>query len=140
MKLRTAIFVSFVGVLIWTLTAAAAPKDKEHSQKVGKKGEITLAQPTKVGDNVLKPGTYVVQHRTAGGDHFVRFVEWKAVERMDAETRFTYTEADKAGEVKCRVEHAPGPINETTVYTAPDAAGQRITKVAIKGEDVVHVF
>jgi hypothetical protein len=140
MKMKSLTFAVFVCVLLWTLTAAAVPKNKEHAQKVGKKGEITLAQPTTVGDKVLQPGTYVVQHRVSGGDHFVRFVELKTVERMDAETRFTYTEADKAGEIKCRVEPAPGPINETTVYTAPGSAGQRITKVAIKGEDVVHVL
>ena len=140
MKVRNAIFAIFICVLLWTLTAAAAPKNKEHAQKVGKKGEITLEQPTKVGDKVLQPGTYVVQHRVSGGDHFVRFVELKTVERINGDTRFTYTEANKAGEIKCRVEPAPGPINETTVYTAPDTVRQRITKVAIKGEDVVHVF
>jgi hypothetical protein len=140
MKMKSLTFAVFVWVLLWTISATAVPKNKEHARKVGRKGEITLAQPTTVGDKVLQPGTYVVQHRVSGGDHFVRFVELKTVERLSGETRETYTEANKAGEIKCRVEPAPAPIKETTVYTAPDAAGQRITRVAIKGEDVVHVF
>ena len=128
-------------LLLWTVTAAAAPAQKEQALKVGKRGEITLTQPTKVGDIVLQPDTYVVQHRVSEGNHFVRFVELKQVDvQPPTELPYTYTEADKAGEIKCRVEPAAGPIKETTVYTVTENGVTRITKVAIKGEDVVHVF
>jgi len=127
-------------LLLWTATTAAAPAKKEHALKVGKKGEITLSQQTKVGNVVLQPDTYVVQHRVSGNDHFVRFVELKQVEAQTNEGNYTYTEQDKAGEVKCRLEPAGGPIQETTVYTLTEGSVLRITKVAIKGENVVHVF
>jgi hypothetical protein len=42
--------------------------------------------------------------------------------------------------VKCRLEPAAGPIKETTVYTVTDGGVQRVTKIAIKGEDVLHVL
>jgi hypothetical protein len=127
--------------MLWVATAAAAPKGKEHGLKVGKKGEITLTEPTKVGDIVLQPDTYVVQHRVSSGNHFVRFVELKQVEyTQTTEIPYTYTEQDKAGEMKCRVEPATAPIKETEVYTTSEGGTLRITKVAIKGEDVVHVF
>jgi hypothetical protein len=130
-------------LLLWTVTAVAAPAQKEHALKVGKKGEITLTQKTKVGNVVLQPDTYVVQHRVSGGDHFVRFVELKQVEAEQSGTEgghYTYTEHQKAGEIKCRVEPAGGLIQTTTVYTITEGGVLRITKVAIKGEDVLHVF
>ncbi len=130
-------------LLLWTVTALAAPAQKEHAMKVGKKGEITLTQQAKVGNVVLQPDTYVVQHRISHGDHFVRFIELKQVEAEQSGTEggnYTYTEEDKAGEVKCRMEPAGGVIQTTTVYTVTDGRMLRITKVAIKGEDVFHVF
>jgi len=92
---------------------------------------------------VLQPDTYAVQHRGSGGDHFVRFVELKEVEAssaVDEYTQYTYQEAQKAGEFKCRVEPTTAPIKETTVYTTSEGGTPRITKVAIKGEDVLHVL
>lgn len=140
MKTKTLKFAGLSLLLLWTVAAMAAPGPKEQALKVGKKGEITLSQPTKAGDTVLQPDTYVVQHRTSGSDHFVRFVEMKQVEVQTTEGNYTYTEADKAGEFKCTTEAAKGPIKETTVYTVIENGVPRITKVVIKGEDVVHVL
>ncbi len=139
MKTRVLIFTSFSLLLLWTVAAVAAPAQKERALKVGRKGEITLARPTKVGDIVLQPDTYVIQHRVSGANHFVRFVELKRVEAQSIEGNYTYTEQDKAGEVKCRVEPANGPAKDTAAYIVTDGA-PRITKVTIKGEDVAHVF
>ena len=127
-------------LLLWTATVAAADAQMEHGLKVGKKGEITLTEPTKLGDKLLAPDTYVVQHRVSHGDHFVRFLELKQVKYSTTEINDTYTEQDNSGEIKCRVEPATGRIQQTTVYTMTDGGVLRITKVAIKGEDVVHVF
>ncbi len=143
LKTRTLVFAALGLLLVWTATAVAAPEQKAQALKVGKKGEITLTQQTKVGDRVLEPNTYVVQHRVSGSDHFVRFVELKQLEAQAPNAEavpYTYTEADKAGEIKCRVEPATAPIKETTVYTIKEGGTLRITKVAIKGEDVLHVF
>lgn len=141
MKARTLLVTCFVLSMLWTATAAAAPGQKAHPLKVGRKGEISLTQVTKVGDIVLQPDTYVVQHRASGGDHFVRFVELKEVEAQPTtEIPYTYTEQDKVGELKCRVEPATGKIKQTKVYTVNENGTLRITMVAIKGEDVWHVF
>lgn len=144
MKLTPLMLAGLACLLLWTVTVAAASEQKEHAQKVGKKGEITLTQQTKIGDRVLKPDTYVVQHRASGDQHFVRFVELKQVPAVaggeGAGSPYTYTEQDKAGEIKCRVEPATAPIKETTVYTVTEGGVPRITKVAIKGEEVMHVF
>lgn len=136
MKTRTLLFTC-LSLLFWTVAAAAAPTQKEHALKAGKKGEITLTQPTKVGDVLLQPDTYVVQQLVSGNGHFVRFIELKRVARTGQDT---YTEADQAGEIKCRFEAAAGQINQTTADFTTEDGSPRITKIAIKGEDVLHVF
>ena len=130
-------------VLLWTVSAAAAPGQKTETLKTGKKGEITLKQPTKVGDITLQPGTYVVQHRVSGNDHFVRFMELKKLTELNVAPEsagwYTYTAENNVGEIKCRVEPAGAKADVTTV-TVTENGGLRISKVAINGEDVVHVF
>lgn len=134
-------------------TAVAFAQGHEHGQmqsqtqgrtqtlKVGKRGEITLSQPTKVGDKVLQPDTYVVQHRVSGSDHFVRFVVLKDVNDWNgAEGPITYTEEQKVGEIPCRIEPAANPIKKTTVFTVTEGGTLRITKIVIKGENVEHLF
>jgi hypothetical protein len=141
MKMRTVLLAILGCVLLWAVTASAAAQQKERAYKVGKKGEVTLAQQTKVGDKTLEPGTYLVQHRVSHGDHFVRLIELKQVEaQSDDGGNYTHTERDKVGEMKCRLEPAAGPIKETTVYTVTDGGVLRVTKIAIKGEDVLHVL
>jgi len=144
MEMKKRVLCVFGCLLLWTATAIAAPADHEHALKVGKRGEITLTQPTKVGDVVLQAGDYQLQHRVSKktGDHFVRFVEWKSVEvRGDSnESDYMENEREMVGEIKCRVEPAAEPIKRTTVYTATDGGVVRISKVAIKGEDVVHIL
>jgi hypothetical protein len=136
MRTKQMMLITLGCLLLSMTTVAMASENHEHSLKVGKKGEITLTQPTKVGETVLQPDTYVVQHRTSGDNHFVRFVELKQVKHWDPQTQYTYTEADNAGEIKCRMEPAGAKAEETTV----SISGDRITKVTIKGEDVVHEF
>jgi hypothetical protein len=141
MSRKTVMFALFALSLLWTIASAVASTQKEQVVKVGKRGEITLTKPTKVDGIVLQPDTYVIQHRTFGGNHFVRFVELKQMEAQPAtELPYTYTEADKAGEIPCRVEPATGTIKETRAYIVTESGEPRITKVEIKGEDVVHVF
>jgi hypothetical protein len=127
-------------LLLWTATAAVAADHHEHLLKVGKKGEITLTQPAKVGDRWLVPDTYIVQHRSSGGDHFIRFVELKKAQAWTTEWNVIYTEPDAAGEIRCRAEPAAAPIKETVVSIAHRSGGDQITQVVIKGEDVVHIF
>lgn len=142
---RNALLLAVLGcALLWTVSAAAALGEKDKVLKTGKKGEITLTQPTKVGDVTLQPGTYVVQHRVSGNDHFVRFMEMKKLQALNMTPEsmgwYTYAQEDNAGEVKCRVESAGATVDATTVTEASDNGNPRITQVAIKGENVLHVL
>lgn len=142
-----ALLLAILGcVLLWTVSAAAAPgqKEKETVLKSGKEGEITLTQPTKVGDVTLQPDTYVVQHRVSGNQHFVRFMQIKKLHELNVtpETAgwYTYTEQNNAGEIKCRVEPAGTTVQETMVDISTPNGTPRISRVAIKGEDDWHIF
>lgn len=127
--------------LLWTLTVTVAPAKtpEEQALKVGKRGEITLTQPTQVANQLLQPATYIVQHRDSGTDHFVRFLKVEKVEDYSNERR-AYTELDNAGEIKCRMEPTSTEVRETTAYIVTANGVSRITKVAIKGEKAVHVL
>ena len=139
MRVRTLIFSILGCLLLWTSMSIADSNHHEHALKVGKKGEITLIKQTRVGGRVLQPGTYVVQHRDSGDEHFVRFLEVKEFERHGARPR-TYTEQENVGEIRCSVEPSPVPIKATTIYTVTEKEMPRITRVAIKGENYVHLI
>jgi hypothetical protein len=143
MKPRALLLAILGCALLWTISAAAAPGQKNETLKTGKKGEITLTQATQVGSTTLQPDTYVVQHRVSGQDHFVRFIQLKKLQELaigEGAGWYTYTQENNAGEVKCRVEPAGAKIETTTVTVASEGGSPRITQVAIKGENVLHVF
>jgi hypothetical protein len=113
---------------------AAVPEDAlakgEKSLRVGKKGDVRFDTETLVGDLRLKPGSYQLQHRVDGSDHFVFFTEV---------TKAGSTVAH-AGEVKCRLEGLDHKASTTSVYTREEGTSRRVTKVLIGGENVAHVF
>ena len=137
MRMKQTMLITLGCLLVSMTTVAMASENHEHSLNVGKKGEITLTRPTEAGDKILQPGTYVIQHRTSGDSHFVRFIELKQVENSKGEQIFTYTEQSNA-EVRCSLEPPGATAKETTVTIRTEGGGDRITKVTIKGENVVH--
>lgn len=94
--------------------------------RVGKKGDINFSRPTKVGDKVLKAGTYQVHHAVEGQDHVVTF---KGPDNKDV------------ARLVCKVE----PLGRKAAYTGvtvhTQANGEReITELQVRGENVKHVF
>ncbi len=128
--------------LLWALTSTAAQSKtpEEQALKVGKRGEITLTQPTKVADHVLQRTAYVVQHRDSGADHFVRFLKIVTPDSHNYEVDVFPYAGPVAGEINCRLEPLSAPAKETTAYIVTENGVPRITKVAIKGESAVHVL
>ncbi len=95
--------------------------------KVGKTGEITFGQETKIGDVVLPAGAYRFAHRTSGDDHFVKFTEMKG-------------KAQDSSEIKCQIEPLPQKVSRTAVMTTDEGGVRRITRIEVAGENVAHVF
>lgn len=126
--LRSRWCIPFLLAFMCLFSSLALAAEHEHMMKVGKKGEVVFSAPTKVGDLTLKPGTYRVQHRVEGEQHFIRF------EALGA------SGTPGPGEVQCKVEPLSKKVSQTAVYTTTEDTGSRVTKVEIGGENVAHVF
>lgn len=101
---------------------------QEKHQKmmhVGRKGEVTITSPIKVGQTVLKPGTYMFQHVVEGADHVVLFKK----------------DGMEVARVTCRLESLGQKAKTTALYTHIGDGGEKILDaVAVRGEDFKHVI
>lgn len=136
MNTRFLLSLLVVAATLLFYSGAAIAAEHEHALKVGKTGEVTFDKETKVGDLTLKPGRYKMQHRVDGSDHFVHFTEWTKG-RYVAETG---TPKAHPGEVKCRIEPLSKKVSRTMVYMVDEGGVSRLTKVAVGGENVAHLF
>ena len=141
-----AVAVVLSGVILLGVAYAAA-QDHQHMQmaqqptaqqdhqnmqmgqqlKIGKKGQMSFSQPTKVGEVLLPAGSYRFMHRVAGDDHFVQFTQTSPGSR-------------DFGEVKCQIEPLSKKASQTAITTMDEAGVQRITRIEVAGENVAHVF
>lgn len=124
---------------ILLLRSSFAFAANKQSLKVGKKGEIMLTDETKVGDLVLQPGHYEIQHRVRGSDHFIRFTQFKGMHHQFQPWSGPSTLAD-AGDAKCRLVTLRAKAERTAVFITTVGGEWRITKVEIKGENVAHTY
>lgn len=99
---------------------------QDNVLKVGKKGEITLDTQTQVGDLLLNPGRYTLQHRVDGADHVLLFV---AQSRKNA-----------SGEVRCTLEPLQHKASQTQMRLQNAGALPRLVQIQIAGENVAHVL
>jgi hypothetical protein len=135
--------VVHVSALAFSLSVAdaMAVRAQQHQQhqehharvEVGNKGEVSFNVETEVGGMMLKPGSYQFQHRVENGEHFVRFTE---LSKSPVGTR----PKDVAGEVKCAIEPADEEFSRTAIYSTVEGGTNRVTRIEVKGENVVHVF
>lgn len=149
-----ALLVAILGcALLWAVSADAqkqmsgqTPADgqKETVIQSDENGEITLTQPTKVGDLTLQPASYVLQLHESRGQHLVRFMKAEETRKLLVTRAYTgwhnETELIKAGDVKCRVEPLSAKSPASTVKLANENGTLRITQATIKGKAAVYVF
>ena len=119
--------------LLWSSGVTFA--GEEEALKVGKRGHITFDTETKVGDQTLPAGRYLLQHRVEGGDHFVHF---QSVSQGAVPGGPRGAKATKSAhhDTKCKMEPLGKKASRTAVYTRK---GQ-LTRIEIKGENVAHLF
>ena len=129
--------IQLLFVLVALIAAVTLAAAQEQVMKAGKKGDFVLSQETKVGDVILKPGHYQIQHRVSGSDHFVRFVAFKGHTTMMSPNPATPTDV---GEIKCSVEPLAKKAAHTAVHVTDEGGVRRITRVEVGGENVAHVF
>lgn len=129
--------IQLLFVLLTLVAAATLATAQDQVMKAGKKGDIVLSQETKVGDVVLKPGHYQIQHRVSGSDHFVRFIAFKGHTTIMSPNPATPADV---GEIKCSVEPLAKKSAHTAVHVTDEGGVRKITRVEIGGENVAHVF
>ncbi len=141
MKTRTLLLTLLSCVLLLAISAVAETKTAIESNE---DGELTLTQPTRVGNLTLQPDTYVVKDHASHGQHFIRFMHVKKSKDLRTTRAFTgwvtNTELIKAGDVKCRLQPL-GAKAETTALTITSEDGTpRISQLTIRGKKAVYVF
>lgn len=127
--------------LLWMLTPTAAaqhshgpgvePAPREERLKVGKKGEVQFRVETRIGEFLLKPGRYRVEHRVEGRDHFVYFTEAVEGGRGSASGAPVQDSQPRPVAIRCRVAAAE-TRDSATVFTVQEGLGALLTRVLIE--------
>lgn len=117
--------------------SAAKKQDMQPGMmKLGKKGEIPFNSPVRVGDVLLKPGTYQIQHVMDGENHVITF---RRISRDPY--RGESLAGNEAARVTCRTEPLGEKARHDGIRLGTNAAGEKtVEEVHVKGENVGHVF
>ena len=122
------------------LPALAQHEGAQHGDMmvIGKKGILLFDTPVRVGDNLLKPGDYQIQHVMEGQDHVIVFTRMTtAGPGGNPESRPT----KDVTRMKCRIEPLGEKAKHSGLRFGTNAAGEKtVEEVHIKGENVKHVF
>lgn len=105
---------------------------------VGKKGMVRFSSKVRVGDRLLEPGMYHVQHVLEGADHVFVF---KPVTMPAGYREYSMVEGSEIVRLKCRVEPVAKSVNNTKITFGRNATGERtIEEIQVAGEKVKHIF
>lgn len=136
MKLKSKWLVTST-LLVMALGVFSIPLFAQGSEMVqtGKKGEIPFSSPVRVGDVLLKPGTYQIQHVMEGEDHVIVF------RSMSLDGYRQWVLGKEVARVKCRIEPLGEKAKHGGVRFGTNAAGEKtVEEVHVKGENVKHLF
>ncbi len=123
-----------------SLPALAQHEGAQHGDMVviGKKGIIPFSTPVRVGETLLKPGDYQIQHVMEGQDHVIVFT------KMSSAGSGGYLPSRPTKEVtrvKCNVEPLGEKAKHNGIRFGTNSAGEKtVEEVHIKGENVKHIF
>jgi hypothetical protein len=135
--------IKFVATTISLVIALGAFSSRVLAQHhdhldVGKKGMVRLSEKMRVGDRLLEPGMYHVQHIVEGTDHVFVF---KPVTMPAGYREYSMVEGREIVRLKCRVEPVAKSVNNTKITLGQNAAGERmIEEVQVAGEKSKHIF
>lgn len=130
--------IALVAAILLFTTAFTRAAEQEQVLKVGKKGDISFSTETKVGNLMLKPGRYVVQHRAVGSDHFMQFNQ--VTERRPLYGTGGGIPKGHPRQAWCGLEPLKSKASKTEVHLTNEEGVMRLTKIVISGENVAHVF
>jgi hypothetical protein len=132
-------FVATTIALVFALGAFAQALAQHHDHlNVGKKGMVKFSSKVRVGDRLLEPGMYHVQHIVEATDHVFVF---KPVTMPAGYKEYSMVEGSEIVRLKCRVELVAKSVSNTKITFGRNAAGERtIEQIQVVGEKVKHTF
>jgi hypothetical protein len=124
--------------VIFLLLGAFSIPALAQNENTGKKATFSFDSPVRVGQVLLKPGIYQIQHVMEGDQHVLIF-------RKMVDTGYAYGSpvfSDKiAARAVCRVEPLGEKAKNSGIRYGVNSAGERtIEALYIQGENVRHVF
>ncbi len=133
-------FIATVIALLFSLGAFTSQVLAQHGDhlNVGKKGMVKFSSKVMVGDRLLEPGMYHVQHVVEGTDHVIIF---KPVTMPAGYKEYSMVEGKEIVRLTCRAEPVAKAVSNTKITLGRNASGERvIEEVQVPGEKVKHVF
>src|SRR5512146_2403666 len=101
----------------------ANAEDRSNKLRRGERHEMTFTEKTYVCGVALEPGTYIVQHKTKGGDHWVNF-ESVPESLPDWMTEIAMQPTPElVAQVRCNPEGLSGPAKRHQVITKAASEG-----------------
>jgi hypothetical protein len=137
-KNRSAV-TSAMLILLLGILGLSALAQHEDMVRIGKKGVIPFNTPVRVGNTMLKPGDYQIQHVMEGQDHVIVFT--KMVHPAGGLSQGPSRPTKEVTRVKCRVEPLGEKAKHGGMRFGTNAAGEKtLEEVHIQGENVRHLF
>lgn len=136
MKTRHIALLFLAALCIGSFAQTSEPQSEVLT--AGKEGNFNLPEQAKAGGQVLEPGSYIVQHRVIGNDHYIRLRKIEKTPTVGES--YPQFEPTDAGVIKCTVEPLGRKVEKTRIFTEQRADGLHITKVEIAGENDMHIF
>ncbi|HLG16180.1 MAG TPA: hypothetical protein VJH03_16980 [Blastocatellia bacterium] len=132
------IVTSAILVLVLGLFSLSALAQHEDMVRIGKKGIVAFDTPVRVGDTLLKPAKYQIQHVVEGEDHVIVF---KRISQTGSAGYISSVSAKETMRLKCRLEPLGEKARHGGMRFGTNAAGEKtLEEVHIQGENVKHVF
>ena len=126
--------LKYTGLVLFLAVAFTAAVVSAHDEaegdpyfKIAKNGQVNFNSDVRIGDQVLKKGKYIVQHRVEGADHVFVFVDLKRESQQTTIHSKGVFPGDKSGESGI---HAKEQKDRTIV----------ITKIEMAAENMDHTF
>ena len=138
MKESRKLITTVIALIISMGTFGSQLFAQQKTSMVGKTGKLHIGSSVMVGNTLLKPGMYQVQHVTEGENHLIvfRIIRMGYRDNMGNETL-----GEEVARVKCRIEPVAQPWKHTKLHVERNNSGQRVvTEVQIAGEEVLHKF
>jgi hypothetical protein len=126
-----------IALLTALIAASVVVAARAESIRIGKKGEIELTQPTRLGTTLLQAGHYEVQHGVLDGQHYV-VVRNQVLPTRRHRALITGSEVAR---VPCRVVTLDKPARYSFAYWTKGTDGMAaITEIRIAEEPAGHII